>query len=463
MPAPSLSFALSDADAERLRAQPSAPLRPRDAITFAMPPPPRGLSRASTPSPIPIPPVQLLPLAAPVPMPPPQRMPFAPPPTALPSVPVALPPFPFAGLASLPLPPLPLPPLPPPPPCAPASYKTADCGGDKPRYMDQYTVPCEKGREEGCVRCWDVVYATTCHNEPEELALALPRNDGKVRWSPLLGPSGHLERFSVQSHLVGAVVFAVYAAVRSFVADGHSTSGALATAVAAVTAVTYLSSATYHATAPDRELTTMTRVLDYTAIYLAIVFTALADLAIATRHFDGVPLQAVLDVPAAGTLASAFFLWRRLRVSKHDTWEPNVDGIGVELSAEKPLNCTIGMGLFGMYHGDQHHSPLRQGCSFILSGAYFVLVPAAMATLGPEVAGVAIGLQGAGFGILAFGFFLDRVLKWPNKALANGEARCMVCADSRGCVAHSHGLWHVLAVVSSAVCAVGREYALAHM
>ena len=76
---------------------------------------------------------------------------------------------------------------------------------------------------------------------------------------------------------------------------------------------------------------------------------------------------------------------------------------------------------------------------------------------------VAIGLQAGGFVILGFGFLLDRAFKWPNKALSDGEATCMICAESQGCVAHSHGLWHVLAVLSAVVCAVGREYALAHI
>ena len=336
----------------------------------------------------------------------------------------------------------------PPPPCDPV-------------FVLQYPVPLKEGREEGCARCLDVVYATSCYHVP---LLPPPQlwPDGRrprILPSPLLGPHGHLERFSVWSHVVGGLLFALYAVVRVAVADTTSTSGALATAVAATTAATFFSSSLYHATGPDREISTMTRILDYTGIYAALVMTALADLAVATRAFEGVPLQSVLDVPAAALMASGFFLWRRLRVPKDDTWERSNNGLPDVLDTGQPLHCSIGAGLIGFGHEDQHHSPLRLGTSVILSGAYFVLIPEATATLGADVAAVAVGLQGAGFLILGAALLVDRVLKWPNKALAKGEAQCLVCQDC-GCVAHSHGIWHVAAVLSAVLTAVGREYAL---
>ena len=144
---------------------------------------------------------------------------------------------------------------------------------------------------------------------------------------------------------------------------------------------------------------------------------------------------------------------------KDDTWERSNNGLPDVLDTGQPLHCSIGAGLIGFGHEDQHHSPLRLGTSVILSGAYFVLIPEATATLGADVAAVAVGLQGAGFLILGAALLVDRVLKWPNKALAKGEAQCLVCQDC-GCVAHSHGIWHVAAVLSAVLTAVGREYAL---
>ena len=70
----------------------------------------------------------------------------------------------------------------------------------------------------------------------------------RILLSPLLAPHGHLERFGLVAR-GWWLLFALYVIVRVAVADTTSTSGALATAVAATTA-TFFSSSLYHATVP---------------------------------------------------------------------------------------------------------------------------------------------------------------------------------------------------------------------
>ena len=139
---------------------------------------------------------------------------------------------------------------------------------------------------------------------------ALPRRAlrKRARLSPpqyalesLLGPTGHLERFSAWAH-GWAVGFGVYAIVRhsldeaqmigddrELVGDGRRlvVGGHLA------------ASSIYHCTTPSKRFATVTRQLDYLAIYLSIVFGGVSDLAVVTEGFDAVPWLTIVDVPAA--------------------------------------------------------------------------------------------------------------------------------------------------------------------
>jgi len=89
-------------------------------------------------------------------------------------------------------------------------------------------------------------------------------------------------------------------------------------------------------------------------------------------------------------------------------------------------------------------------------------VPAAVMTLEPEVAAVVLSLQAVSFVAIVFGMILDRILKWPNKQLAEGKHQCFACPSPKGpgCVMTSHGVWHLVALVATALTFVAREYAL---
>lgn len=326
---------------------------------------------------------------------------------------------------------------------------------DCERFLDQYSVPETDGEQgrDGCGRCLQVAYATMFHQVPEgacvdEVTGVVHLTDPGTRFSPLLGLTGHVERFSVWSHVFGSVLFALYALLRSAFSDGRNPSDALVAAAAWTAAFTFACSSLYHATSPDREISTFTRVVDYVGIYIGIVVTALADISVVTRGFRNVPLIAILDIPIGAVAISLFFLWRRVRIPRHVTWQAD------------RASCTMGLGLFYKSHYDQHHAPLREATTFLLALSYFMVVPAAVATLGTDTAVVVLGLQGSGFLLLVLGMVIDRVLGWPDSQLVEGRMSWLACRACR-CVMTTHGLWHVIAVLAAVVGAVAREYALA--
>ena len=162
----------------------------------------------------------------------------------------------------------------------------------------------------------------------------------------------------------------------------------------------------------------------------------------------------IVDIPIAGALLVLFFVWRRARVPKEHTWTEDFTTV------PKTVECTLGRGLFSRGHVDLQHSQLRESTSLLLTGAYFMAVPAAVMTLGGQVAVVVVALQGVGFVLLIFGMALDKVFEWPNVQLVEGKQTCLACPTTCGCVLTSHGVWHIIALVSAACTVVAREYAI---
>jgi|TARA_B100001540_G_scaffold304223_1_gene313703 hypothetical protein len=315
-------------------------------------------------------------------------------------------------------------------------------------YADQYSVYNKDGvASEGCDRCLEVAYAVLVKNHMS----THPSQKGKST-SDVLTETGHLERFSAWSHWIGALLFAIYAAVRPAVADSESVAGTLATITAWGAVFTLSSSGIYHTTAPSKSISKWTRFLDYAAIYVGLVLTSVADIAVSTRGFSNVPIETVIDIPIAGTLMVLFFLWRRFVTSEDDTWSDDNERVIKE--------CPLGKGLFRRQHFDLNHTPLRYATSFLLAAGYFAWVPATFVSFDAPQAGLIIGLQAFGFLVLSFGMFIDRVLKWPDAFLGRGDAVVMRC-EPCGCPANSHGVWHIVALISIVCTAVGREYGLA--
>ena len=119
--------------------------------------------------------------------------------------------------------------------------------------------------------------------------------------------------------LTYAHVQVLHMSVRSFVRVcvptwNETAQGVLTSVAAWTTAFVFFSSSVYHVTAPDRFVSMFTRFLDFAAIYLGIVVSATADIAVATRGFDAVPVVTIVDLPVAGLIVVLFFLWRRHRL-----------------------------------------------------------------------------------------------------------------------------------------------------
>lgn len=212
--------------------------------------------------------------------------------------------------------------------------------------MDQYSIGDKTNPKEGCARFWELFHGVAISND-------VTGRPGMV--SKLLGPTGHYERLSFWTHFVGTFLFAVYAIVRTvLVRDDARLAGGLTSAAAWTIAAVFLSSSVYHATAPDLKFAMITRVLDYAGIYAGITVTTTADIAVATRGFENVPYQTILDLPAAAVLLITFFIWRRGMTPGEDTWTPH------EITSRSKDGCLLSRGLFSFGHRDLAHIQMRQ-------------------------------------------------------------------------------------------------------
>ena len=321
-------------------------------------------------------------------------------------------------------------------------------------YVDQYSVGDPSNPATGtCGRFCEVLYGSLIKNKIPQ-SLTKDRDGNPLEFSELLGKEGHFERFSAWSHVVGFVGFLLYAVIRQIVAENRNTvEGVFASISGWTLAFVFLSSSIYHGTAADPKISMFTRFIDFAAIYAGLAIGATADIAVATRGFDNVPIVTIIDIPIAATLLFFFFIWRRIRIPMDETWTEDWTYV------PSTVKCTLGRGLFSRGHEDLHHSQLRESTSLLLTASYFMTVPAAVMTLGWEVAGTVITLQGVGFVLLVAGLLLDKVFEWPNKDLVIGKRTCCY-PNNCGCILTAHGVWHIIALVSAA-CTVGaREYAL---
>ena len=321
-------------------------------------------------------------------------------------------------------------------------------------YADQYSIGDPEHPTKGCCgRFGELLHGTLFSNVVAKSRLVNAEGE-PLYTSALLGPTGHYERFSAWSHVASFFVFAAYAIIRQVAAGNRSSvEGVFASVAAWAVAFVFLASSLYHSTAADPDFAVFTRMVDYVAIYLGIAIGTTADVAVATRGFDNVPVVTILDIPLAATLLILFFTWRRVRLPKEATW------LDDNIVVPQKVACSIGRGLFSRGHVDLHHSQLRQATSLLLTAGYFMSVPAAVMTLGVQVAVPVIALQAVGFVLAVFGMLLDRILEWPNGSLVEGKQSCCY-PNSCGCVLTSHGVWHLIAMVSAACTVVAREYAL---
>lgn len=326
--------------------------------------------------------------------------------------------------------------------------------------VDQYSVPPlgpgdpEPPHSCSCGRLLELAWGVLCRNHRPDRVGERP-----LEYSPLLGRTGHYERFSAWSHIAGFGLFVAFGLVRVCVPVWNATVQGVLTSVAAwTTAFVFFSSSIYHVTAPDRFVSMFTRFLDFAAIYIGIITSATADIAVATRGFDAVPVVTIIDLPVAGLVVVLFFLWRRHRLDSDETWA-EFDRDIPDAKVNPELRCAIGRGLFNRGHDDLHHSQLRSSTSLLLAASYFMSVPAAVMTLDDSVSWLVLLLQGLAFATIVGGMVLDRLVNWPNSELVKGRHACLAC-PGQGCALTAHGLWHLIALLSTVLTVVAREYAV---
>lgn len=274
----------------------------------------------------------------------------------------------------------------------------------------------------------------------------------------LLGPTGHLERMNVWSHVFAAAVYLAYLPVRLYATPmGQETS--LSSTLAAVSYAsfvgTFASSVVYHVYSPNRRLSAATRLLDYFGIYVGIACGTLSDLSTTTLNLDNVPAQSIVDVFGGAALLVLFFVVRRLVLPIDETRMPILE-----------QKCSLGFGRRS--NVDLEHSSLRAAAGVALAFGWVLMIPGAFQTLELDCAWMFAGSRFVGTGVLIVGMAWDNMVAFPDNWYNNDEKPgWVVCWDASeragcgGCVVSSHTIWHFIALLSTVVTSVGTEYVIA--
>jgi len=146
-----------------------------------------------------------------------------------------------------------------------------------------------------------------------------PNKNGPSREKSFLGLTGHFERSSAWTHLLGALAYVCWTVVRSVYFDTESLSGQLATFASAVLVVTFAVSTCYHIASSVERLAAVARVFDHGAVDIALMAAVVADTSLATNDFSSVPWQTKVDALGVAFFTISFFLYRRLMLPKNAT------------------------------------------------------------------------------------------------------------------------------------------------
>lgn len=271
---------------------------------------------------------------------------------------------------------------------------------------------------------------------------------GRSHPKSVLGDYGHIERSSAWIHLIGGVVFALYAGIRHTFARTNTTTDALVTASAAATAIAFLLSTLYHTTAPNKNMAYWTRLADYAGIYFAMSIGGICDSSIATRGFENVATISIIDAPLAAAVTFVFFVVRRLLTPADETWAGYLN------------SCSVTFGLFRLGHLDLDHASTRQATSFIIVAAYFLSVPQLVRIFEFEAVATIVTLQALSFAAIIIGMAIDNVIVFPDASLSQGKGPSFMASRRLGCVCSSHAIWHIFAVLASVWSLGARESAL---
>lgn len=302
--------------------------------------------------------------------------------------------------------------------------------------LKQYEIPTLK----------DIWWRVVCVNE-------VP---GEKFESSLLGRTGHIERANVWTHMAAAFLYALYASLRPFLYQGNrnSLSNTLVTVNAICMVVTFVLSCNYHVLSANRFWSAVSRVFDYFGVYLGIAGGYLADICVTTVNLTGISWRAVADVWMAAFLLFAFFAIRR-----------SVTPIDETRLTYMKSKCSIG--LARNTNVDLEHSSLRAAGGSIIAFSWILTTAGAVKNLESDCAGIFVGSHVLATVILLAGMAADNVLLYPDawlKKKGEPQGHC-VCYDSSegaggGWIMTSHALWHIVALVSTAIVSFGLEFVI---
>tara|TARA_B110001450_G_scaffold157979_2_gene147294 strand:- start:9925 stop:11025 length:1101 start_codon:yes stop_codon:yes gene_type:complete len=279
-------------------------------------------------------------------------------------------------------------------------------------------------------------------------------NDRVEMNSSYLGPTGHIERANVWTHMFAAMVYLVYSALRPITPMGEvdTISSSLAAFSYASFVSTFVLSSCYHVYSANKWWSAATRLGDYFGIYLGIAAGTLSDLAVVTENLKNVRWTALADMWIAMALLVLFFCVRRFTLSPSET--------RLAYLSDK---CTLGFAR--NTNVDLEHSSLRAAAGTVMAFSWVMMIPGAFATLETDCAWIFSGSRFVGTGILVAGMFLDNAVLYPDAWFKEAEEppHSCVCYNSNpGCgggwIMTSHALWHIIALLSTMVTTFGTEY-----
>jgi len=297
---------------------------------------------------------------------------------------------------------------------------------------DDYSTPSSSS-------CWRVLV-----DNPPRGSVEARRRIAKRRAHSVIGVYGHIERFSAWTHLIGAFGFMLFALIRPFTTlDSTSTSGQLASYSAATTALVFSVSTGYHTLGTSRILAPAFRMLDHTAIDVAVGVASLCDLSIATKGFEGVHWTTLADPVAVTMVTTLFFLYRRLVLPA---------------SATESAWGSCKLGVFRIQHTDLEHGSLRSAGYVCLAFLFISVAPLVAVQPGGLFL---VACNAISVGLIIGGLYFDNVLMLPDRWYQNGYKGSWFANRECGCMVTAHGVWHVVCLVASTLQTVGREFAIA--
>ena len=281
-------------------------------------------------------------------------------------------------------------------------------------------------------------------------------NDRVPTDSSYLGPTGHIERANVWTHMFAAVVYMIYSVLRPITPAGSvdTISSSLAAFAFASFCTTFVFSSVYHVYSANKWWSAATRLGDYFGIYLGIAAGTLSDLAVVTENLKDVRWTAVADMWIAMALLVVFFGVRRFTLTPEET--------RLAYLSDK---CTLGFAR--NTNVDLEHSSLRAAAGTVMAFSWVLLIPGAFSTLETDCAWIFSGSRFIGTGILAAGMILDNAVLYPDNWFKESEApprNCVCYNKSEGCgggwIMTSHALWHIIALASTMITTFGTEYVI---